>query len=292
VLARAAGFEALWSISVNPTDGSCWVADLGSNQVVHLAADGAELMRAGGFNEPYSVSVNPTDGSCWVADSRAGEPGHEWGQVVHLAADGTELWRGGGYPSSSDHHPQSVCVNPTDGSCWVVYQSDVVHLAENGTRLGRVHRANYSGYSVSVNPTDGSCWVADTGHSQVAHLVILPTLAVSIDVKPGSYPNAVNLGSQGVIPVAILSSDTFDAAQVDPTTISLGGAGVAIRGRGKYLANEDDVNGDGRLDLVVQVDTENLDPGEVQDGYVWLTGYAYGDELFEGWDDITVVPPQ
>lgn len=35
------------SVSVNPTDGSCWVADTGHQQVVHLAEDGAELWRGG-----------------------------------------------------------------------------------------------------------------------------------------------------------------------------------------------------------------------------------------------------
>jgi hypothetical protein len=71
---------------------------------------------------------------------------------------------------------------------------------------------------------------------------------VYIDIKPGSYPNSVNLGSQGVIPVGILSSVDFDATQVDPDTVALAGAGVAIRGKGNgLLAHEEDVNGDGLI---------------------------------------------
>jgi len=86
---RGGGFDGPHSVSVNPTDGSCWVADYYHNQVVHLAEDGAELWRGGGFSLPRSVSVNATDSSCWVADGNNDD-------VVHLAEDGSELSRAGG----------------------------------------------------------------------------------------------------------------------------------------------------------------------------------------------------
>ncbi|HUU16622.1 MAG TPA: hypothetical protein VMW72_05690 [Sedimentisphaerales bacterium] len=116
---------------------------------------------------------------------------------------------------------------------------------------------------------------------------------VEIDIKPGSYPNAINLGSQGLIPVAILSSPEFDATSVDPDTVELAGSSVSMRGKSnKYMAHEEDVNGDNLLDLVVQVATENLDPDSFQDGYAILTGKTYGGEAIEGWDEITIVPPE
>jgi len=116
-------------------------------------------------------------------------------------------------------------------------------------------------------------------------------IEVSIDVKPGSDTNSINLGSHGVIPVAILSSSTFDATQVDPDTISLGGAGVAVRGKGnKSMAHEEDVNGDGLIDLVVHVETEDLDASSFQDGSVILTGLTYGGTPIRGSDEITIVP--
>jgi hypothetical protein len=137
---------------------------------------------------------------------------------------------------------------------------------------------------VTVDPPDGSYF---------------GTRDVTIDIKPGGG-NSINLGSSGVIPVAILSSDTFDATQVDPSTVTLAGAGVAVRGKGnKYLASEEDVNGDGRLDLVVHVETENLNPEEFQSGYAILTGSTYAvptSSIFvgvpiQGRDIIIVVPP-
>ena len=55
---------------------------------------------------------------------------------------------------------------------------------------------------------------------------------------------------------------------VDPDTVELAGAGVEVRGKSnKYMAHEEDVDGDELVDLVVQVATENLDPGSFQDGY-------------------------
>jgi hypothetical protein len=118
-------------------------------------------------------------------------------------------------------------------------------------------------------------------------------MQVDIDIKPGSWPNSINLGSKGVIPIAILSTPDFDATQVDPGTVALAGAGVALRGKGnKSLAHEEDVNGDGLPDLVVQVETENLDPSVFQDGFATLTGQTFGGQDIQGSDEIVVVPPE
>ncbi|MCZ6689050.1 MAG: SBBP repeat-containing protein [Planctomycetota bacterium] len=87
---------------------------------------------------------------------------------------------------------------------------------------------------------------------------------VDIDIKPDGEPNPIRPGSTGVVPVAILSSDTFDATTVDPATITLAGAGVKTVGKGgRLLAHHEDVNGDGLLDLLCQIVTAemNLDSG-------------------------------
>jgi len=116
---------------------------------------------------------------------------------------------------------------------------------------------------------------------------------IDIDIKPGSYPNCINLGSNGVVPVAILSTEDFDATTVYPATVELAGAGVALRGKAdKYMAHLEDVNADGLLDLVVQVVTENLDPGMFQDGDAILTAKTCDGQVLEGSDEITIVPPE
>ena len=123
-----------------------------------------------------------------------------------------------------------------------------------------------------------------------------PTILVEIDIKPGSYPNSINLGSYGLVPLAILSSAEFDATTVDAESVELAGAGVAVRGKSnKYMAHQEDVNGDGLVDLMVQVATENLDPDSFQDGFAILTGNLleeFGGTLIEGADEITIVPEE
>ena len=114
-------------------------------------------------------------------------------------------------------------------------------------------------------------------------------LTVAIDIKPGSFPNSINLGSNGVVPVAILSSVVFDGTTVDPTTITLADASVRLRGNGTPIAVFEDVNNDGRLDLVVQVNTEalQLSDGDTQ---AMLTGRTFDGKSITGTDSVRIVP--
>jgi len=114
---------------------------------------------------------------------------------------------------------------------------------------------------------------------------------IAIDIKPGSDPNSINLGSKGVIPVAILGSDSFNADIVDPLTVKLAGSGVKIKGNSGNAGSLEDVNGDGYPDLVVQVYTENLGlvTGAVN---AVLNAYTYAGLAITGSDLIKIVPPK
>jgi hypothetical protein len=82
-------------------------------------------------------------------------------------------------------------------------------------------------------------------------------MVVPIDVKPGCVTNSIQIKSAGVIPVAILSLPTFDATAIDPDTIYLEAAGVKLTGNGeKTLSHEQDVNGDGLVDLKCYILTD------------------------------------
>jgi hypothetical protein len=113
---------------------------------------------------------------------------------------------------------------------------------------------------------------------------------VPIDIKPGSLRKTINLGSQGNIPVAILSTADFDAWTVNPYTVKMGAASVRVVGKKSTLQESiSDVNGDGRLDMIVHFDTQAL--GLTNNAVeVCVSGETTGGIRFIGCNPITIVP--
>ena len=118
------------------------------------------------------------------------------------------------------------------------------------------------------------------------------SIPVAIDIKPGSDPNSINLRSRGVIPVAILTTNTahgdaanFYALDVDPLSVMFGpdGAGEA-RGRGHV----EDVDDDGDMDLVLRFRTQETGI-QCGDAQATLTGETWDKISVEGSDAIQTV---
>ncbi len=83
-------------------------------------------------------------------------------------------------------------------------------------------------------------------------------LKVQIDVKPDSHPSVIDLDSGGVVPVAALFDESFDATQVLPETVRFAGARVAVGSGGKRLANAKDVDKDGDDDMLFHFKSKDL----------------------------------
>ena len=98
---------------------------------------------------------------------------------------------------------------------------------------------------------------------------LLLAALVALDIKPGGFPNPINPRSKGVIPVAILTTET--GTEAAPVHSAL-----------------EDVDGDGNIDMILHFKTQ--DTG-IQCGktFASLTGQTFNGRAVEGSDSIVTV---
>ncbi|GAB4531879.1 MAG: hypothetical protein Kow0063_11720 [Anaerolineae bacterium] len=111
---------------------------------------------------------------------------------------------------------------------------------------------------------------------------LAPCFEQAIDIKPGSDPNSINLKSKGVVPVAVLTTDDFDASTVDPGTVLFAGASPV-----RWTL--EDVDSDGDMDMLFHFKTQelDLDAGSTE---AYLTGYTQDGQFIWGVDAVNIVP--
>jgi hypothetical protein len=118
------------------------------------------------------------------------------------------------------------------------------------------------------------------------NLTFIPRrIEVSIDIKPGEFPNSINPRSQGVIPVAILTTDTFDATTVNASTVRFGKNGTEAP---PVQSAVEDVNGDGLSDLILHFNTQATGI-QCGDTSASLTGMTFSGQAIQGSDSIVTV---
>ncbi len=132
-------------------------------------------------------------------------------------------------------------------------------------------------------------------------------MVVEIDIKPGgkhsskpnsinlkskhsSKPDSINLKSRKVVPVAVLTTDDFDASTIDPETVLFVGAEPV---RWKLC----DVDRDGDDDMLFHFKTQDLQKDEnnpegldEDSTEATLTGATQNGEKIAGTDDVRIVP--
>ncbi len=119
----------------------------------------------------------------------------------------------------------------------------------------------------------------------VEAVVVPPTVAVLVDIRPGSDENRVQRRSRGVLPVAILSTLAFDASAVDGSTIRLGpNAAAPAHGSGHFR----DVDDDGMDDWVGHFRIRKIGLERGMDELL-ITGMTTDGRDLEGRDAIDLI---
>ncbi len=131
---------------------------------------------------------------------------------------------------------------------------------------------------------------------RAADMTCSTPIPVTIDIKPGSYPNSINLSSFGLVPVAVLTTQDFDASQFIPemalltdasTDMSAGCTGaMAVRWALQ------DVNGDGKADLVFFFNTQDLNLTATSTAATLMAHGMVGSATVHimGTDSVNIVP--
>lgn len=111
------------------------------------------------------------------------------------------------------------------------------------------------------------------------------SIEADIDVKPGSNTNPINPRGKGVIPVAVLTTDDFDATTIDASTVLFGPDGASEAHNKAHL---EDVDRDGDTDMVLHFRTQ--DTGiQQRDTEACLSGLTKDGDALEGCDSIKTV---
>ena len=105
--------------------------------------------------------------------------------------------------------------------------------------------------------------------------------AVATDIKPG----ALNPRSRGVVPIAILTTEEFDATSIDVSSLRFGATGdeaAVVR------AVLDDVDNDGDTDLLVFFRTQDT-AIDCETLFTYISGVTMSGESIAGTDSVAIV---
>ena len=120
-----------------------------------------------------------------------------------------------------------------------------------------------------------------------AYAAIIPesSAGIEIDIKPDNEKNSINPRSKGSLSVAILTTDDFDALEVNPVTVQFGPAGAVDAHGGAHAIDVDD---DGDIDLLFHFRTPETGI-QCGDAEATLKGVTWDGASITGTDSVNTV---
>ncbi|HET9232706.1 MAG TPA: hypothetical protein VFP10_01040 [Candidatus Eisenbacteria bacterium] len=252
--------------------------------------------RAATFAPVETLNV-PTDGSIVTSALTL-----ESGTVYQIRASGTfHIGERGDSTADAEYAdfsnvPSSVIDNCPDSTLAIdmgIGINDAVNDSLKVPRWGdfrsdHVYTIEFTGAGAPVTFTLHDCNYADNSGSLTVEILAQTVIPIDVDIKPGSDRNPINLGSNGVIPVAIMGSADFDVRDVDPVSLAFGILGAPMaHGAGEL----EDMNEDGYPDLLLHFRTQSigLEDGDTE---ICLSGTNWEGVGLLGCDSIVIVPPE
>jgi hypothetical protein len=188
----------------------------------------------------------------------------------------------GGYEGEGNIDADPQFVNPDSGDLHLGPGSPCIDAADNDAEDLPLY--DFEGDARVLDGNDDQIAIVDMGVDEFIFGGII-LIEVEIDVRPGSEQNPINLGSGGVVPVAILTSEEFDASTVRPASVQF--AGAAPR---RWTREDVDRDGDEDLLLNFRIQELELDESSTE---AMLTGETFpwaGGVAIEGTDTVRIIP--
>ena len=154
--------------------------------------------------------------------------------------------------------------------------SPVIDVGNNAAP--EIPSTDFDGYARVVDGDSNGLAVVDMG----VYEFMPQYIKVVIDIKPGSYPNNINLNSKGKVPIALLTTDDFDADDVEPVSCKF--AEASPLSWTMY-----DVDNDGADDVVMHFKTQELDLNK-DSTEATLKCETYDGIIIIGTDSVNIVP--
>lgn len=282
-----------WEIFVMNADGT-GVAPLTANGIFDCCAnyspDGTTIIyqpAPAGIPEYDIWRMNPDGTGQAAVNSEPGyDVGPEWAPHGSKILYARDFGFGSGWAEVMRMNPDGTSIENLTNTC-CIWESGGAY-SPDGTKIAFISNQVDPAFDLYLMDADGSnrtVLYAAPGQQGSADWQPIVTAHVVIDIKPGSDPNSINPKGRGVLPVAILTTGAFDAADVDPSTVRFGTTGSEAAVISHAL---EDVDKDGDADMILRFRTQEtgLTCGQTSGT---LSGETWGGKGIEGQDAIVTV---